>query len=582
MVLLLTVMQSPNSALGEQRLIQASGFVIGRGSDCDWTLPDPDRRISNRHCAVELFEGQWHLRDLSSNGTFLNTTPEPIGRGQMRPLRYGDRIRLGAYELECRLQVDAASAKEPWQAEPTARPPIAPPALHGDIFAASLPGLSPAGGIDRDFAPMPSAAMSAMPPLRATRNDDAFSAPLDSFPPPAGAATPQVEQPALTPMPLSADTDIFSAPLPGLSPAGGQEGGHAPVLPTDFDPFGPEDAGPAMPDHQPAVQDLFTPPRATMPDLLPGDWNAPPQTTPPRPADIFSPPASPADHTLFAPLAPGLGMPGPAPDHQPLPSPQATMPAPQATMPALLPDDWDLSPTSLPAPSAATNISTAPPGNPFAAAPPPLPAPAARPTPRAEPQVMTAPPGAELGIGLPQPPPMAPQQTMTEHQTAIVLLSAAVAGMRALLTASEEAKRALGNQPLMPPANALDPLRFTAGDEAIAMAMLGGAPTAAGASKPSAAAGSLDDLNAHKLATMAASKAAARALMARLSPATLEAEEPSGGFMPGARQKRLWKSYQQLHQQMAEDFDDDFDFAFRKAFAQAYDEASRIVDKGSK
>lgn len=111
MVLLLTVMQSPNSALGEQRLIQASGFVIGRGSDCDWTLPDPDRRISNRHCAVELFEGQWHLRDLSSNGTFLNTTPEPIGRGQMRPLRYGDRIRLGAYELECRLQVDAASAR---------------------------------------------------------------------------------------------------------------------------------------------------------------------------------------------------------------------------------------------------------------------------------------------------------------------------------------------------------------------------------------------------------------------------------------------------------------------------------------
>jgi type VI secretion system protein ImpI/type VI secretion system protein len=195
---------------------------------------------------------------------------------------------------------------------------------------------------------------------------------------------------------------------------------------------------------------------------------------------------------------------------------------------------------------------------------------------------MMAQPGAELGMGLPQPPPMAPQQTMSEHQTALVLLSAAVAGMRALLTASEEAKRALGNQPLMPPANALDPLRFTAGDEAIAMAMLGGAPTAAGASKPSAAAGSLDDLNAHKLATMAASKAAARALLARLSPATLEAEEPSGGFMPGARQKRLWKSYQQLHQQMAEDFDDDFDFAFRKAFAQAYDEACRIVDKGSK
>jgi predicted component of type VI protein secretion system len=395
--------------------------------------------------------------------------------------------------------------------------------------------------------------------------------------------------PAMQP---SSEVDIFSAHLPGLSPAGGQQGGHAPVLPTDFDPFGPEDAGPAMPDNRPVLQDVFTPPRATMPDLLPGDWDATPPPAPAGQTGIGSAPLAPADYSPFASMQSGMGMPPPSLN------PQEVLTSPQAQMPGLLPDDWDLSPRAAPAASGTLNIPVAPPSNPFAVPPaqmaasmaapmpamaPPLPASTALHPPQAAPQAMMAPLDTSIGMGLQVPTPSpATQQTMSDHQTALVLLSAAVAGMRALLTASEDARRALGNTQSILPSNAGDPLRFAASDEAVAMAMLGGVGASAGAGNPSALPGTVDDVNAHKLATMAASKAAARALLARLAPAVLEAEGPFSDFMPGAREKRLWKGYKKLHRQLADEFDDDFDFAFRKAFAQAYDEACKMMDKGSR
>ena len=595
MALLLTVVQCPNSSLGEQRLIQASGFMLGRGSECDWTLADPERRISNQHCSLEFSEGNWLLRDLSTNGTFLNNAPAPIGRGQMRPLHDGDRVRLGAYVLECRVQHDAEYGATRRQSANINSTQIAASAQSADIFSAPLPGLSPLGGMDRGFAQLPPSALSAMPPMQPSRDADIFSAPLAGFSPagavPNGLAAQLPRERPLSPgMPPSADDDIFSAPLPGLSPAGGPQGGHAPLLPTDFDPFGAEDAGPVMPDHQPVVQDVFTPPRATMPDLLPGDWDAMPQTGAAPQADIGSAPVQAEDFSPFAPLEASLGMAAASLNKQVLPI------SPQAQMTDLLPDDWDLSPLAAPASSGAPGIPATPMANLFAATSAPMPAVAqpiptsahldpqrAAPLALADTQATMAPLDAPIGIGLQPPaPPLTTQQPMSDHQTALVLLSAAVAGMRALLTTSEGAQRSLGNTQSILPSNPGDPLRFAANDQALAMALLAGVGAPTGPSNPTALAGTVDDLNAHKLATMAASKAAARALLARLAPAMLEAEVRSGGFMPGAREKRLWKGYKKLHQQLAEAFDDDFDFAFRKAFASAYDEACKIVDRGSR
>jgi type VI secretion system protein ImpI/type VI secretion system protein len=83
------------------------------------------------------------------------------------------------------------------------------------------------------------------------------------------------------------------------------------------------------------------------------------------------------------------------------------------------------------------------------------------------------------------------------------------------------------------------------------------------------------DLTAHQVATVAATQAAARALLGKLAPAGLEAEVTGGGIMPGAREKKLWEAYRKLHQQVTDQFEDDFDSAFGKAFARAYEEAAR-------
>jgi len=45
------------------------GFEAGRGSEMDWTLPDPNRRISSRHFEVAFRDRQFWLNDLSANGT---------------------------------------------------------------------------------------------------------------------------------------------------------------------------------------------------------------------------------------------------------------------------------------------------------------------------------------------------------------------------------------------------------------------------------------------------------------------------------------------------------------------------------
>jgi type VI secretion system FHA domain protein len=80
------------------------GGDIGRAPDSYWVLPDPKGYISSQHCNVEFRDGAYWLRDTSRNGVYLNGSREPVGRGQLVPLRHGDRVRLAEYELLVRLQ----------------------------------------------------------------------------------------------------------------------------------------------------------------------------------------------------------------------------------------------------------------------------------------------------------------------------------------------------------------------------------------------------------------------------------------------------------------------------------------------
>src|SRR5690348_6327305 len=103
MALTLTILASPDPQAPRSRDVRQGTFSLGRASDNDWVLADPERHLSKRHCVLVERDGFWELTDLSTNGTFLNDEPDPIGTGNLRDLRDGDRLRLGGYEIALRI-----------------------------------------------------------------------------------------------------------------------------------------------------------------------------------------------------------------------------------------------------------------------------------------------------------------------------------------------------------------------------------------------------------------------------------------------------------------------------------------------
>jgi len=71
------------------------GIDIGRDQYLDWTLPDPSRFISGKHCEVRWHDGGYWLHDVSTNGTFLDGADSRLR--EPHKLRDGDRFAVGHY-----------------------------------------------------------------------------------------------------------------------------------------------------------------------------------------------------------------------------------------------------------------------------------------------------------------------------------------------------------------------------------------------------------------------------------------------------------------------------------------------------
>lgn len=71
------------------------GADIGRDAHLDWTLPDPNRHVSGKHCEIRFQDGGYWLKDVSTNGTFLNGSLQRV-QSPYR-LRSGDRLLIGHY-----------------------------------------------------------------------------------------------------------------------------------------------------------------------------------------------------------------------------------------------------------------------------------------------------------------------------------------------------------------------------------------------------------------------------------------------------------------------------------------------------
>jgi len=101
MALRLRVVSEHSTRLGAlaTKVFGVHGGTIGRSTDNEWILPDPERYLSGKHARIDFRAGAYILVDTSSNGTYVNGAQVPLGKHHDYALKDGDYVRLGEYEL---------------------------------------------------------------------------------------------------------------------------------------------------------------------------------------------------------------------------------------------------------------------------------------------------------------------------------------------------------------------------------------------------------------------------------------------------------------------------------------------------
>jgi type VI secretion system protein ImpI len=87
--------------------VEGRGLDIGRDQHLDWTLPDPSRHVSSKHCEIRFRDGAYWLHDVSTNGTFVNGAQFRLEAPHL--LRGGDRLSIGQYIIAVEIEGPGAS-----------------------------------------------------------------------------------------------------------------------------------------------------------------------------------------------------------------------------------------------------------------------------------------------------------------------------------------------------------------------------------------------------------------------------------------------------------------------------------------
>jgi type VI secretion system protein ImpI len=77
--------------------VKGRGLDMGRDTHLDWTLPDPGRSVSSKHCEIRFQDGGYWLHDVSTNGTYVNGAQYRLDAPYQ--LRDGDRLSIGPYTI---------------------------------------------------------------------------------------------------------------------------------------------------------------------------------------------------------------------------------------------------------------------------------------------------------------------------------------------------------------------------------------------------------------------------------------------------------------------------------------------------
>lgn len=608
--------------------VNRRGLDIGRDAYLDWTLPDPERFISGKHCEVRYRDGAYWLHDVSTNGTTVN------GRGgrltEPHRLEDGDRIHIGSYIVAVELHGEkaapatgsAGAGADPWggvadAAETVDRRDFANRARANAIPAASR---GPADLAEENI----SWGVGKVSQSQPATDDDIWGAP-----PPSGGG--------------KAGGDEWGWTPPTASGGGGRSDAVDPDWRAELARQRPEPARPAAP--QPAAPE----PAETQPKTAAAEPGPTTETQPPPPDDK---PALAADKPAPETSAPAAEKPTetarpaaepPASDSRAAePSPAVDRPAPQADPFASRAGSAAPEPPAAPelAPGGATpprpapeSDRPAPQNNPFsdltdaaAAGPAPAEQPA-RPSPTppsAPPQAASAQPAPEpsspprepaAAAGLasrwadgddaapqPQPaPPRAPAGSAGQGGDFIAafergagmpagavtdrageafaeelgsLFKLVTQNLQAMLAARAETKSAMrSSERTMIGALENNPLKFSPTPED-AMRIMFGARSRSYLDATKTVEASFGDLQKHQMQTFGAMQQALQALIEDLDPKNIEeATSKDGGLagIVGSRRAKFWDTYVERFRAKSGRHERGMIDAFMILFAEMYD-----------
>jgi type VI secretion system protein len=539
MSLVLTVISYRRQPMAQplSQRFESPNITVGRSPDNDWTLPDPDQLISKKHCAIRLQGGRYSVTDTSTNGVFVNDSPQPLGNGQSVPLTDGDKLLLGHYEILVRLEgAQPAYAAPPAYAAAPAPAPLQigsaddPFGLEGFDFAQGSSPLAPiaaqpagsagfpAGG--NPFAAAPGEMMSgfAVPAAGAPVIPESPDWLLDPTPPTGDLAADQYAQP-----------DHIAAERVHYQP----QAVASRNIPTNWDPLA-DAAAPPIPPLQPPMP-MPAPPAAMPPVVV--------EKAPARP---MAPPAG-WPGAAAAPIDAGFGSAAASPEIDGFAAPRAM---PRAPLPAT--------------PATATRPA----------------APAARPS-------AATPSGGGDAAGLLaaflEGAGIEPGALRDENPAELIAAVGQVfremaGGLRDALATRAMIKAEYRVEQTVIRAANNNPLKFAVDVNQLLLALLSrGRPgylTGAQAVQEG-----FKDLRIHELALLGGMQAAVAALLRQFDPEPLkqrlEQQSLLQNILPAARKAKYWEMYEQHYKQIAADVSEDVRGTFGRAFANAYEEQAR-------
>lgn len=486
------------------------GGSVGRGEDNSWALPDPGRKLSRKHFAIDFDSGAYWLTDLSSNGVMLNYSVERLEQGRRVRLNNGDHLRLGDYEMDVWVEgaVGAFMDSSATFSSVLMRQDSGAGAASGDAIDSLLDG-NPRGGAQPRPSPPPAQMMPQMADL--SSRGDPFANPFE----------------------IGEDDSLFAPPR---RPAPAQAPG-------------------AFPDHVPSENQFFQPPAAR--HVIPDSWDDGADAAPVMPAAPVPQPALPHDwDDEFADL-----MASPPVAAAPVPVAPAAVSLPAAepvVAPFAAPEP---TPFSAPAPVAppAPVIS-----------PPVMAAPAA-PSADADAEALWRLFLEGAGIDPAHVPAGAkPEEAV---KAAGALFRVAVAGLRDLLQGRSALKNELHIEQTMVRASGNNPLKFYATAEEALLALVG-PPRPGYMPGPAAVREAVSDMKAHEMAMLSGMQETVFTLLDSLDPAAQEQRLASsgglGGIIPATRKAKCWDAYTQHFAQVAEQCRGDAGTVMGRDFANAY------------